>query len=274
MSIIACSTSVRCGSTFEEALASISSAGFRYVDILTIDGWVHVHTSKLATEQDLAEQINRSKQLLAQYSLQPVATNSGVSPQLHDRSPEAVSRRKAETAGLMQWMKALQINVAAIQPRQPDRSRPWEEVLDDCIASLQEQLEIAHAAGIRMALEFHANSPFETMEQCLRFMERMPDMPIVYDPTHFVMQGVPLEETFVFLERAAHVHLRDAAKDQMQVRYGTGAVDFHRVLEELKQRGYQGGFSIEYLQTDQFDVMEDAVQLYERIIEAFPAVTI
>ncbi|SDX62031.1 sugar phosphate isomerase/epimerase [Paenibacillus sp. CF384] len=273
MSIIACSTSVRCGSGFEEALASISSAGFRFVDILAIDGWVHVPTSELITEHSLAQQINRTKQLLVQYNLQPVATNSGVSPQLHDRSAEAITCRKAETAGLMQWMKALNINIAAIQPRQPDRSRPWEEVLGDCIASLREQLEIAKAEGIQMALEFHVNSPFETMEQCLHLMELMPEMPIVYDPTHFVMQGVPLEETFVFLDRAVHVHLRDAANDQMQVRFGAGAVDFERILIELKRRGYQGGFSIEYLQTDQFDVMEDAVQLYARIKEAFPAVT-
>ncbi|RAP73664.1 sugar phosphate isomerase/epimerase family protein [Paenibacillus montanisoli] len=267
---IACSTSVRCGSSFEEALAAISAAGFRNVDILSIDGWVHVNTSALVTEDGLEQEINRTKHLLHQYDLTPVATNSGVSPQLHDRSPESVEKRKAETLGLIRWMKALGIGLAAIQPRQPDRSRPWQAMQDDCIASLREQLAIAEQEGIAMALEFHVNSPFETMEQCLRLMEQLPELPLVYDPTHFVMQGVSLQETFVFLDRAAHVHLRDAAQDKMQVRLGEGGVDTSLVLEELKRRGYKGGFSIEYLETGEFDVMQDAVLLYDRIKEVFP----
>ncbi|WP_308636364.1 sugar phosphate isomerase/epimerase family protein [Paenibacillus silvisoli] len=268
-SIVACSTSVRCGSSFEEALAAISAAGFRYVDILSIDGWVHVNTSALVTDQGLTQEIGRTKQLLDRYQLIPAATNSGVSPQLHDRSPEAIERRKAETIGLANWMKALGISFAAIQPRQPDRSRPWQEMQDDCIASLREQLAVAKQEGISMALEFHVNSPFETMEQCLRLMEQLPEMPLVYDPTHFVMQGIPLEETFAFLDRAAHVHLRDAAPDNMQVRLGEGLVDTGLILEELKRRGYQGGFSIEYLETGDFDVMQDAAQLYDRIQASF-----
>jgi sugar phosphate isomerase/epimerase len=268
MSRIACSTSVRTGSGLEEALAAIAAAGFREVDLLTIDGWAHIHPSALVSEASRKTQIDRTRELLQRYGLRPIATNSGVGPQLHDRTADAVARRRAETEGLIGWMKALGIGIAAIQPRQPDRSRPWQEVLADCAASLQEQLAIAQAEGVTMALEFHVNSPFETMEQCLALLERMPDMPIVYDPTHFVMQGVPLAETFALMDRAAHVHLRDAAKGQMQTRFGAGEVDFGAVLNELKTRGYRGGFSIEYLDAGPYDVIEDAVQLYTRIAEA------
>lgn len=265
INLVGCSTSVRCGATLEEAMAAIAAAGFRYVDILAIDGWVHIHTSALVSEEGLEAEIDRTRELLRRYGLVPVAANCGVSPQLHDRSEAAVRSRKAETAGLIRWMKALGVGIAAIQPRQPDNSRPWEDVLDDCIASLREQLEIAQAEGIVLALEFHANSPFETMEQCFRLMERLPEMPLVYDPTHFVMQGIPLADTYAFMDRAAHVHLRDAARDQMQVRCGEGEVDFEAVLEQLQARGYRGGISIEYLQTDRFECMEDAALLHRRL---------
>ncbi|MBB6733545.1 sugar phosphate isomerase/epimerase family protein [Cohnella zeiphila] len=270
MTRIACSTSVRSGSGLEEALAALSAAGFRYVDVLAIDGWAHVHPSALTGKASLREQIARTSELLERYELQPIAANSGVSPQLHDRSSGAIARRRAETEGLVHWMKELGIGFCAIQPRQPDPSRPWQEVMSDCVASLKEQVEIARAEGVTMALEFHVNSPFETMEQCLAFLERMPNMPIVYDPTHFVMQGVPLGETFSLMDRSVHVHLRDAAKGRMQTRFGTGEVDFGLVLGELRSRGYRGAFSIEYLDTAHYDVIEDAAKLFALIANEFP----
>ncbi|MBB3128440.1 sugar phosphate isomerase/epimerase [Paenibacillus rhizosphaerae] len=270
MNRIACSTSTRCNSPLDEGLSAISAAGFSRIDILAIDGWAHVHTRELVTPEGLGEAVRRTETLMKRYSLTPIAVNSGVGPQLYDRSPEAVVRRKAETEGLLNWMKALGISFAAIQPRQPDPDRPWEDALADCAASLRDQLELAAPAGVTLALEFHVNSPFETFEQCARIMELLPEMPLVYDPTHLVMQGIPLEETFRFLDRAVHVHVRDAAARRMQTRFGEGIVDFGRLLGELKARSYKGDFSIEYLQTDEFEVLEDTAKLYRRIEADFP----
>jgi len=267
---IACSTSTRCNTPLEEGLGAIAAAGFKRVDILSIDGWAHVHTSELTTEAGLTAAVRRAETLLGRHGLIPIATNSGVGPQLHDRSPDAIARRRAETEGLIRWMKALGIRTAAIQPRQPDPGRPWEDVLLDCAASLREQLEIAAGKDVTFALEFHVNSPFETMDQCRRFLALVPEMPLVYDPTHFVMQGVPLADTFEFMARAAHVHLRDAAAERMQTRFGEGTVDFDSLLGELKARGYKGDFSIEYLQTGDFEVLEEAKKLYRKIEAYFP----
>ncbi len=56
---IACSTSVRCGRLLEEALTDIQKLGFGKIDILTIDGWVHVNTTDLADcVETLKEQIS------------------------------------------------------------------------------------------------------------------------------------------------------------------------------------------------------------------------
>jgi sugar phosphate isomerase/epimerase len=266
---IACSTSIRCGSSLEDALATISKLGLEKIDILTIDGWVHVDTQELADNWGSA--IARVDGLLKQYGLTPIATNSGVSPQLHHRSEEINAQRLKEIEALVRFMKHYEIEVAAIQPRAADAERPWEEVLADCVETLREQKSAGEKAGVTFALELHVNSPFETLEQARRFCEAMPDMPLVYDPSHFVMQGFDIRETGFLMDRAAHVHLRDAGPGKLQTHFGEGAVDFDWLFGALKDRGYQGHFSIEYLQSEEIDVLDDVVKARDAIAAHFEA---
>jgi sugar phosphate isomerase/epimerase len=80
-----------------------------------------------------------------------------------------------------------------------------------------------------------------------------------------------MHETEWLLDHARHVHVRDAAKDQMQGPYGTGDVDFDWLFAALKERQYTGDFSIEYLETDAFDVLASARRLYDRLQSEFVA---
>src|SRR5260221_13325991 len=91
---VACSTSLGHRQTLPEALARISGLGFRWVDLLSIDGWVHVNTRDLADRWD--ETTAAVDRALAASGLSPLATNSGVSPQLHHRSPDINAGRRRE----------------------------------------------------------------------------------------------------------------------------------------------------------------------------------
>lgn len=264
---IACSTSVYCNRPLDEALAQIATLGIPGIDLLTIDGWVHVNTRDLADNWEAT--IASVDTLLNTYHLTPIATNSGVSAQLHQRTPEINAQRRREIEALVRFANYYNIQVAAIQPRNKDTSRPWETVLADCVETLREQKRIGDAAGVTFALELHVNSPFETVEQARRFCDVMPEMPLVYDPTHFVMQGVDIRETEWVMERAAHVHLRDAAPGQMQTHFGSGAIDFDWVLRALQDHGYQGHISIEYLASKEMDVRDDVLRLYDHLARYF-----
>jgi sugar phosphate isomerase/epimerase len=265
MARVACSTSIGCGTDLENALLRIDQVGSSFVDLLAIDGWVHVHPSRLV--QNFDAEASELEYKLANRKL--ICMNTGVGPQLHDRSEVAKERRTAETQALIQLMKRTNVDLAAIQPRNPDPSRPWTDVLEDCVQSLQDQFELAKAAGVAFALELHVNSPFETFEQAHQLIKRMPDVPLVYDPTHFVMQGANLNETAWMLPHTKHVQLRDAAKGQIQVPFGTGDVDFDWLFGSLKDAGYAGRFSVEYLDTNDFDVVSSAKQLYEKLAANF-----
>jgi len=265
---IACSTSVRCNSSLEKALADIAAAGFEAIDLLAIDGWVHVSTTDLANRFE--ETLAHVDGLLSQHRLAPVALNTGVSPQLHQRSAEVNTQREREVQGLIRLMQRYGTQVAAMQPRNPDPARPWGEVLRDCVATLREQVEAGRAAGVTFALELHVHSPFETLEQARQLLAAMPDLPLAYDPSHYVMQGIEIKETAWLMDHARHVHLRDADVNHMQVPFGEGAVDFDWVLGALEDRGYQGHVAIEYLESDQFDALDSTLRLRDLIARHFP----
>ncbi len=264
---IACSTAVLSKEPLAGALATIKGLGIDKVDLLTIDGWAHVNTQDLA--DDWGPTLDRVDRLLGEHSLTAIALNTGVSPQLHDRSPEANARRASEIEALVRLAAHLGVGVAAIQPRNADPERPWEEVLADCVATLKEQRSAGDAAGVTFALELHVRSPFETPDQARAFCDAMPDMPLVYDPTHFVMQGIDLPETEWLMNHAVHVHLRDAAPGQLQTHFGEGAVDFDWLFNTLKDRGYQGHFSIEYLQMKDMEVLDDVARMRDAIAGHF-----
>ncbi len=97
----------------------------------------------------------------------------------------------------------------------------------------------------------------------------MPEMPLVYDPTHYVMQGMDVSDTEWLMDNAVHVHLRDAAPDVLQTHFGDGAVDFDWLFNALKDHGYQGHFSIEYLQMKDMDVLDDVLRMRDAIAEHF-----
>ncbi|MGF1483343.1 MAG: sugar phosphate isomerase/epimerase family protein [Opitutales bacterium] len=267
---IACSSSVRCGFDLPDAVTALQNGGFQQIDLLVIDGWAHVNTSDLAA--DFEQTVAGVDALLGPAGLKPVAMNTGVGPQLWERTDAHNETRQRETDALLRFMKHYGVTVAALQPKSQDNSRPWETVLEDCVATLTEQIEAGQAKGVTFCLELHVNSPFESEAQARRVLEVMPDLPVVYDPTHFVMQGMDIRDTTWIMKNAGHAHLRDAAKGKLQAPFGEGEVDFDWVLGTLRDTGYEGLFSIEYLggKKAEFDIVDSARRLHDKIAEYFP----
>ena len=95
----------------------------------------------------------------------------------------------------------------------------------------------------------------------------LPELRLAYDPGDFAMQEIDLGETEPFLDRAAHVHLRDAAPGKMQELFGEGTVDFDRILDALAERRYGGRFSIEYLPGLPGDARREILKLKAKLEE-------
>ena len=96
-------------------------------------------------------------------------------------------------------------------------------------------------------------------------VQHVADAVFAFDPSHLVGEGIDLHQVGWILERSAHVHLRDAVPGQVQVPMGSGTVDFDWILKTLRSRSYDGFVAVEYIDTDEFDVVDSSRRLAEHL---------
>ena len=101
----------------------------------------------------------------------------------------------AKPKALARLAQHLGVSVAAYQPYGRDPNRTWKAALPDCLDTLRELVAVIKSSGVRFGLELHSGSPFETLQQVRRLVDEIPGIPIAYDPSHFVMQGIDLKDT-------------------------------------------------------------------------------
>lgn len=263
---IACSTSAF-KVTLDGALAEIASLGFSHVDLICIPGWNHIVPAELAADWDtLAAEVAG---LVRKHGLTPVALNCAF-PNPYQRDDEEVNgRRLREVEAIAKLAERLEVGVASFFPggNWPAQEMDWEKVLEAEVETIREMLSVGERHSVTFAIEPHFNTPFQTLEQATRLLEAMPELTVAYDPSHFAMQEIDLGETRGILDRAAHVHMREAAPEKMQEVFGKGTVDFDWVLDALSERAYAGHFSIEYLSGLEGDVRREILKLKEKLRE-------
>jgi len=245
----------------DEALANVKRLGFDAVDLIGIKGWGQVDLTALA--DDFEKEIVFVEQLLTKHNVKPAALNFSFTHAHQRGDAEVNAQRLREVEAAARLMKHLKIATGSFYPGYKDEEREWDEVMQDCVKTYREVLSIAEQYDVKMAPELHFATPFETVEQGLKLIEAMPELPVVYDPSHYAMQGEPMEAARPFLERAIHVHVRDAAPDQMVAPVGEGTVDFKALVALLDDCGYSGNYSVEYLPGKAGDDYEELVKMRE-----------
>jgi len=255
--IVACST-VSFKKDIAGALADVGRLGFTHADLIAIPGFRQVYPERMAA--DPAEQARELSTALARAGVKPATFNVNV-PDFTDRSPEAIRRRESEWAGLAEVMKALGVRIASFYPGYLKQGDPWHRALDSSAATAAEMLKAAEKHGVEFLIEAHYDTPICSPEQVGALLSAVPGVRFVYDPSHFAMLRLGLREMQSVLERASHIHVRDAAPQKMYVKCGTGTVDFAGLMTALRERDYAGFVSLECLPTDDWNVEEDVAAL-------------
>jgi sugar phosphate isomerase/epimerase len=251
--------------SLEGACARIEALGFEWIDLICIPGWSHVQPERLAA--DFEAEADRVERLLDRHGLRAHAFNMAV-PHPHLRAdPETNRARLDQTRALVRLMRRLGVARAGFYPGYYAEGRPRAEVVADTAASVREMLEIAGEAGVVIGPEIHRFTPFETPAQARELIAAVPELRVVYDASHFVMQGIPLAETGFLMERAIHVHFRGSRKDVMQCRPEEGTADFAWMVGALRTAGYAFHASIEYIPKFEGDV-EAAIRETRAVLEA------
>jgi len=265
---LGCSTAFE-KESLERACERIAAMGFRWIDLICIPGWSHVQPAVLA--ERFEAEADRVERMLEANGLRAHAFNMAV-PHPHLRADAEVNRQRiAQTRALVRLMRRLGVERAGFYPGYYAEGRERAGVVADTAASIREMLEIAGEAGVVIGPEIHRFTPFETPAQARELIVAVPELKVVYDASHFIMQGIALEETAFLMERALHVHFRGSAKDRMQCRPSEGTADFRWMARALLAAGYPYHASIEYIPKFEGDVEAAIRETRGCLEEAFGA---
>jgi len=119
-------------------------------------------------------------------------------------------------------------------------------------AGAAEVLAVAEAEGICLALENPPNGRVGTIEAIGRLLNQLPKLQLTFDTGNWVIAGNhPSDAVQAFAGRIGYLHLKDirilggGAYGHCQP--GLGGIDFHPLLKELGEAGYQGPKVLEFL---------------------------
>jgi sugar phosphate isomerase/epimerase len=233
-----------------------------------MEGW-HIKPSRLV--RDPAAEAARLRAVLDRTQLACAAINLGFAHNLARCTPEQLAINLDVVRGACLLARAAETSVLTVgtgNTGEEDRKALVERLAE----RLAQVVAVAAQADMTVALETHAGSVAVYPEVARDLVARCPGLKLTYDPSHFIADRVPLDETLDLLSLAAHVHLRNARVGHFQERMDKGALDLPWIVDQIVASGYQGAVSIEYIQdcggiAEGYEVADETLALKQLLLE-------
>jgi sugar phosphate isomerase/epimerase len=216
----------------DEALAGVAEAGYRHVELSAVPGW----TEHVDVHADPAEMRAR----LDHYGLS-AASISG-------HSDLTTSAGLEHGLAVVRW--AERSGVPIVNTAIGGHAHV-EESEDAFMANIGTLADAAQAAGLVVALEIHGDL-MATGVGSIPLLDRIghPAVKVNYDTANVEHYGgVRAEDDLpAIADRVANVHLKDMRGGKGDWDFpaiGEGHVDFARVLEIMRDAGYDGPYAVE-----------------------------
>ena len=217
---------------FDEALAGIADAGFKYVELSAVPGWTeHV---------DLDIDPDDVRRRLADHGLE-AASLSGHSD---------LTTREGLEHGVkaVRWAAAYGIPVVNTAVGGHQSADENEAAFLEHVGELA---DVADEVGVVVALEIHGDimASSDVTIPLIQAIGR-DSIKVNYDTANveFYSGERAVDDLPKITSQLAHVHLKDTAGGKGNWDFpavGDGTVDFRRVLEILRDAGYSGPYSVE-----------------------------
>jgi L-ribulose-5-phosphate 3-epimerase len=217
---------------FDEALAGIAAAGYRHVELTAVPGW----TEHVSLDDDPAE----VRRKLEGYGLTAVSL-SGHSDLT---TPEGLQHGLRAVRWAADYGVPI-MNTAVGGHQSADEN---ESAFLDNIGELA---DAAEAAGVVVALEIHGDI-MASSKETLPLLEKIgrDSVKVNYDTANveYYSGDTAVEDLPKIAKHLAHVHLKETTGGKGNWNFpaiGTGTVDFARVIQILREAGYDGPYSVE-----------------------------
>lgn len=228
--------------SLKEALGTIARLGFRYVDLGT---GPHLDLVRATKEpQATAEKI---RWLLVDYHL----TLTDLYLMLpHVNAPESERRQRQlqlfenlVTFAVELGTPGITVSPGMRHPDGPDHS------LARAVPAMQRLVDATEDTDLRVSFEPHLDSAAHTPEQILLLLEAVPGLSLTLDVAHLITQQVAWDDIQSLFEHTAHLQVRQAAPKKLQTPFEAGTLDINQLAADLRQSGYHGALTVEYMIT-------------------------
>ncbi len=188
-------------------------------------------------------------------------------PPTNTKDPEVRKRLKNVYARVFEFCNEASIPSVIISPG-IDLSGSTHEESQALSIDVLNSLSIQAATnGITLMFEPHVGSVMESPIETLACLQANPDLRIVLDYSHFLVQGYIQQEVDPLAPFCAHVHLRQATRGHIQTRWEDGTIDIENEISLLRKHGYSGFLALEYefdptwLKMDEVDVVTESIKM-------------
>jgi L-ribulose-5-phosphate 3-epimerase len=218
--------------SFEEALAGIAEAGYRYVELSAVPGWTeHV---------DVRGEPAAVRAQLDAYGLDAVSISG--------HSDLTTAEGLEHGLAVVRWAGSFGIPIVNTAIGGHAHVEESEAAF---LANIGTLADAALAAGVVLALEIHGDL-MATGARSRELLDRIahPAVRINYDTANVEHYGgvSAVDDLPGVVDLVANVHLKDSCGGKGEWDFpaiGDGHVDFGRVLEILRAGGYEGPYSVE-----------------------------
>lgn len=168
---------------------------------------------------------------------------------LEDRNlslPGTIERNARDLEKVLTFADAADIPTVFFLPGVINPGQSREQALAQAVESLGALQEAAKGFKAKICIEPHARSFVESPETAKVLAERT-GIGFALDYAHFVFAGYRQDEIDPLARFAVHIHLRQARPGVLQSKFAEGTLNFPALFATLRDAGYDGALTIEYV---------------------------
>jgi sugar phosphate isomerase/epimerase len=183
--------------------------------------------------------------------------------------PGTIEQNLADFEQVMRFCDLTDIPTVFVLPGLVNPGQSRNDALLESARSLNALMRVAARSKTVLTIEAHVHSYLESPSMVLQLLERVEGLKLTLDYAHFACLGYRQEEVDTLAPHAAHVHLRQARPGVLQAKSSEGTINMNAMFGTLRDSGYQGALSLEYVHQDYMatrfdDVLTETISLRDQ----------
>jgi sugar phosphate isomerase/epimerase len=220
----------------------------------------------------LGERLARTQVELADLYYQPWSDFQTMAPNNPDPKQQADSDALFET--VLEFGQRLKSPGITMLPGVRFGDESDEVSIRRSAEKLKQRVDQAARLGMGLSVEGHVGSNVDTPDRLARLVELTPGLTLTLDYTHYAFAGFKDSEIESLIPHARHFQIRGAAKGKLQANFNENTIDHVRMVEKMKEAGYDRWIGLEYVWVNWQDCnrsenVSETIQLRDQVRAAW-----